>query len=412
MQRTLRAALFGTGLLMAFPAQAATLINTQAFLDRFFGVNIHLSNCCNGNYGSTTQVITELQYIGATHLRDGPIPMNGLLDKYQAVYRATGARFSGAIEMGSPARQRACLDVIRTWLKQAPGLMNFIEGGNEEDTAYPKSQGATLADTANLQNDVYNVGKAAGVKVTQMSVGAGWVPPLWEGNYKNFGHPPADYGNAHVYLSAGQTPTFALKYVGNLAAWSVNNKPVDVTEYGIFQGSQQSPALTSAYMHIGPFSSYLLGQARLAVYALHDDSTRAIGFYDAQGKARAHANYWHVTSRLLADPAGRNLPTRTASITFSDLRSAGTGSKGIRNVPMFKSDGSVWIAAYDEEASGAADGYETVTLDRYYPVVQVIDGRTGVAVTNLTNTNRVTIRLPANQLFFVVGANSRVNVKL
>lgn len=412
MSRILRAALLGTGLLFAAPAQAATLVNTQALLDRFFGVNIHLSNCCSGHYDSTTQVITELQYIGATHLRDGPIPMGGLLDKYQAVKRATGIPFSASIEMGSPTRQRACLDVIHTWLKQAPGLMNFIEGGNEEDTSFPKSQGATLADTANLQNDVYTVGKAAGVKVTQMSVGAGWAPPLWEGNYKNFGHPPADYGNAHVYMNKGEVPATSLKRIGELAAWSVSGKPVDVTEFGLFAGSETTPALTSAYMHIAPFTSYLLGHARLAVYALHDDATRAIGFYDALGKARAHANYWHVTTRLLADPAGRNLPAKTASITFSDLRTSGTGVKGIKNVPMFKSDGSVWIAAYDEEAPGAADGSETVTLDRYYPVVQVIDGRTGAVVTNLSNANKVTLRLPANQLYFVVGANSRVNVKL
>lgn len=399
-------------LLFASTASAATLINSQAFLDRFFGVNTHLNNCCNGQYENTARVISEVKYIGATHLRDGPIPMGGLLERYKTIASATGVRFHAVIEMGSPKRQRDCLAVIDSWLKTTPGLISVIEGGNEQDTPYPKSQGATLNDTATLQYQVYNIGQAAKVKVAQLSVGAGWMPPLWEGNYKNFGKPPADYGNAHVYPGKGQTPTFALKYVGNLAAWSVNGKPVDVSEFGIFAGQQTSAALTSAYIHTAPFSSYLLGHAYFSVYALHDDSTNVVGFYDARGLPRAHAHYWHVTSRLLADPAGRNLTYRTANITFTDMRTVGKGSTGIRNVPMFKSDGSVWIAVYDEELAGAANGAETITLDKTYPFLQVIDGRTGAAVMTLTNARKVSVILPPNHLFFVVGASKKVAIQL
>ncbi|MBP7252157.1 MAG: hypothetical protein KBA75_01580 [Alphaproteobacteria bacterium] len=399
-------------LLLAQSANAATLVNTQAFLDRFFGVNTHLNNCCNGKYENTARVISEIQYIGATHLRDGPIPMGGLIDRYKAIASATGVKFHAVIESGSPKRQRDCLAVIDNFLKSAPGLISLIEGGNEEDTTFPKSQGATLSDTATLQYQVNNIGQAAKVKVAQLSVGAGWAPPLWEGNYKKFGKPPADYGNAHVYSNKGEVPSTSLKRIGELAAWSVNGKAVDVSEYGIFSYAQATPALTSAYMHIAPFSSYLYGHAYLSVYALHDDSTGVIGFYNAQGVPRAHAHYWHATSRLLADPAGRNLPARTANITFTNLRTVGKGVAGIKNVPMFKSNGSVWIAVYDEEQPSAAPGAETITLDKTYPFVQVIDGRSGATLQTLSNARQVSINLPPNQLFFVVGTSQKVVVKL
>lgn len=393
-------------------ADAATLVNTQAFLDRFFGVNTHLNNCCNGKYDNTARVISEVQYIGATHLRDGPVPMGGLIDRYKAVASATGVKFHAPVEMGSPKRQRDCLAVIDSFLKTAPGLISLIEGGNEEDTTGAKNQGATLSDTATLQYQVYNVGQAGKVKVAQLSVGAGWAPPLWEGNYKNFGKPPADYGNAHVYSNKGEVPSTSLKRIGDLAAWSVNGKPVVVSEYGIFSYAQTTPALTSAYMHIAPFSSYYYGHAYLSVYALHDDSTGVIGFYDAQGTPRAHAHYWHATSRLLADPAGRNLPARTANITFTNMRTVGKGVAGIKNIPMFKSDGSVWIAVYDEEQPTAAPGAETITLDKVYPFVQVIDGRNGAVLQTLSNTQKISLNLPVNQVFFVVGASKKVAVKL
>jgi hypothetical protein len=413
MHQTIKHALWGLSIiLLTAPAQAINVVSSQAVLDRFFGVNLHLNNCCNGHYTSTTQVISELQYIGATHLRDGPIPMGGLLERWQTIRAATGAPFHGVIEMGSPARQRACMAVIKDWLSTSPGLMNIVEGGNEEDTTPAKQQGATLADTAALQSELYAIGKAAGVKVTQLSVGANWIPPLWEGNYKNFGTPPADYGNAHVYSNLGEVPSTSLQRIGALAAWSVKGKPVDVTEYGIFRRAQQSEALTSAYMHIAPFSSYLAGHAQLAIYALHDDSTTAIGFYDAYGKPRAHVGYWHATTRLMADPNGHALQPKEMAITFTDQRTVGKGASGIKNVPMYKSNGSLWVAVYDEEKPGVVDGFETITFDKAYPFIQLIDARTGATLQTLTNINKISVRLPANQLYFVVATNQKVAVKL
>ena len=405
--------LLALGLFFLAPAlRAETLVSTRTLLDNFFGVNLHLDNCCRGQYENLKAVIDHINYIGATRLRDWAVARPGVFERWQSVYKATGAPFHASIPAASPSHQRIALGVIKDWLHKTPGMIDVIEGGNEEDTPYPKKLGATLADTAALQAEVYVLGRKAGVKVAQLSVGAGWYPPYYEGNYKKFGKPPADYGNAHTYLLPGVGPTYALKRVGNLAAWSVDGKPVDVTEFGFYRTKAQPESLSTAYMHLAPFASYLLGHKYMLVYALHDDPSNAMGFYDTAGKARAHADYWHVTTRLLADAGGKSLPPKTASISFSDQRGSGKGSAGIKNVPMYKSDGSVWIVTYDEVAKVVTtDASQTITFDKTYPVVQVLSGRTGAEVQRLNNARKISVRLPSNHLFFVVAGSKPVIYK-
>ncbi|MFZ8480589.1 hypothetical protein ACO1ND_14120, partial [Staphylococcus aureus] len=79
-------------------------------------------------------------------------------------------------------------------LKSDPGLIEVIEGGNEEDDPFPASLGASLPQAVALQKQVAAVGQTYGVPVAQLTVGSGWFPPLYEGHYKSFGTPPADLG--------------------------------------------------------------------------------------------------------------------------------------------------------------------------------------------------------------------------
>lgn len=393
------------------PAQAETAIGAQDFLDRFFGVNLHLDNCCNGRYADTDQVIGELKYIGASRLRDWANAHPGSFEKWQQVYRATGAPFHASIPVASPDHQRIALDVIKDWLQRDPKMIAVIEGGNEEDLTFAKNMGATLDDTAELQHEVYKVGRTAGTKVAQMSVGAGWKAPFYEGNYKNFGKPPADLGNAHVYMMPGQWPSMALGRVGKLAAWSVDDKPVDVTEFGTYRTPGLDEDLIAGYMHLAPFASYLQGQAGLSVYALHDDGSNALGFYNVKGAARPHADYWHATTRLLADPKGRNLPPRDVPVTLTDIKTAGKGTLGVKHVSLLKADGALWVAVFDEEKADADDGAATVDLGAAYPSVQVFDARTGAVIDRATDTQRVTLTLPPNHVFLVRAAAKPLHVK-
>jgi hypothetical protein len=396
--------------LCALPAQALTAVGTETLLQNFFGVNLHLSNCCNGHYEDTAQVVSHINYIGARRLRDWVTPQEGLLQRWQAVQRGTGAQFYASIPSTSPAGQRQSLAVMRGWLNRAPNLLAAIEGGNEEDMGYAVNLGATLADTAKLQHEVYAAGRKFGVPVVQMSVGAGWFPPLYEGNYKQFGKPPADLGNAHVYMTHLQPPIIVLERIGKLAAWSVNNKPVAVTEFGVYQSPVQTDAEVSAFMHIAPFTSHLLGHAGLWVYALHDDSSGVVGFYTAAGDKRPMAEYWHVTTRLLADPKGKNLPPKPIELRFTDQAYPDEGIYGIKNVPLYKADGSLWLATYNEHKMTAADNAQTIHLPAPVPVITVLDARNGKVVQTLKNTASVTVTLPPNHLFFVVAGKTAPKV--
>lgn len=393
-------------LTISFPAQATRAVGAETVLNTAFGVNLHMENCCKGNYGDTKQVISEIKYIGARRLRDWATTDN-IVSEWRAINAATGARFHVSIPQASPAGQRIALVRVKKWLKLYPGLIDVIEGGNEPDAPYSVARGATLEDTALLQHDVYKAGQKAGVKVAQMSVGAGWYPPFYEGNYKKFGKPPADYGNVHAYMNPNEPPSSNLTRLGKLAAYSVDGKPVDVTEFGIYKHSKQDDGLTSAYMHQAPFDAYLLGFTGFFIYALHDDISGVVSFYDSTGNKRAFADYWHFTTRLLSDPKGKNLPAIDIDVTFSNQKTTGKGILGIKNILMYKSDGSIWIATYDEERAGAGDGFQTITLDKPYKTVQIFDGRNGEIIQEFEDIDSMDITMPPNHVYLIMASDNR-----
>ncbi len=389
-------------LMLMSPAQAfaANAVGTETILGNYFSVNLHMDDCCNGNYADVNKVINELKYIGVRKVRDWPT-RDDVITKWRAINAATGVTFHASIPQASPQGQRVALNRMKDWLKQYPKLIHTIEGSNEPDTDYPASQGASLADSTLLQNDVYSVGKAAGVPVAQLSVGGGWEPPLWEGNYKKFGFPPADLANAHTYMNPGVPPSIILKRIGELAQYSVKGKPVDTTEFGTYQSPQQSDDINSAFMHIAPFSSYLLGHVGLSVYALHDDMSNVVGFYKMDGSKRKFADYWHHTTRLLSDPKGKKLPSKRINISFTDQKSSGAAPLGIKNVVMYKSDGSIWIASYNEDKANSPDGFQTIKFDRKYKTVRIYDGRTGAIINQFRNIRTLNLPLPTNHVFLI-----------
>lgn len=398
------AAIWATVLAMclATPARAATAISTEAFLGRYFGVNLHLSNCCGGRYEDTERVIADIRYIGARRLRDWATARPGVFERWQHVASETSTRFSASIPSSSPKDQRVALGVIRQWLADAPGLITTIEGGNEPDMPYAVALGATLEDTAKLQHEVYAAGKGAGVRVAQMSVGFGWKPPLYEGNYKNFGNPPADLGNAHVYLQQHMTPSALLSRAGQLAAYSVNGKPITVTEFGTFKTLRLPTTTINAFMHIAPFAAAVLQQDSLFVYALYDDLSGVSGFFDEDGKPRDFAHYWHHTAKLLSDAAGKELPARDVAVTFSSDQLPKTTAKRANHLVMHKSDNSVWAAVFFEHLTATTNHEEVISFSEVQPHVTIIDARDARILARHTHVRSVTLSLPPNQLLFVV----------
>jgi len=118
------------------------------------GVNTHLDF---SNYGYTNLAITEaaINYLGLENLRDSADNPNtlGPTGSWQQVANATGAKFDDFITEGSPSADIRDLSYVNQLASQ--GILNFIEGGNENDNAYALSQGNSIAWTASFQQQVY-----------------------------------------------------------------------------------------------------------------------------------------------------------------------------------------------------------------------------------------------------------------
>ena len=158
-------------------------ISTRSFVNTL-GVNTHIDFAAYG-YQNLTIVENAIKYLGLTNLRDSAQTAWDATSWLQ-VSQATGAKFDDYIAETSPAGMTTDLGFV-TKLAQE-GILNYLEGGNEEDDAYPASLGNTLAITAQFQQQVYALGHQLGLKTINMSFGSGWTADNnWAGNYDKVG---------------------------------------------------------------------------------------------------------------------------------------------------------------------------------------------------------------------------------
>src|ERR1700761_1860878 len=138
------------------------------------GVNTHI-DFSNSSYANLNLVETAINYLGVKNLRDSPESTTdlGATGLWQKVANATGAKFDAYIAEGSVAGMTTDLNYIKTLAGQ--GIVNYIEGGNEEDQPYATSLGNSLSATATFQKQLYTVGHQLGLKVINMSFGTGWA---------------------------------------------------------------------------------------------------------------------------------------------------------------------------------------------------------------------------------------------
>src|SRR5579872_2486589 len=193
------------------------------------GINTHIDFAAYG-YQNLSIVESAINYLGLKNLRDSPESASdvGPNGSWQQVATATGAKFDAYIPEGSLANMQASLSLMPQLAGQ--GILNSIEGGNEEDDSYPASLGNTLAITANFQkNNVWSMGQQLNLPVINMSFGAGWTADNgWIGDYASVGDLTsyATYGNAHTYPTPGQTPDSAIQRLNGLAQLADSGDPV------------------------------------------------------------------------------------------------------------------------------------------------------------------------------------------
>ncbi len=209
-------------------ALTATRANT---FTNSLGVNTHIDFNAYG-YQNLATVESALRYLGVINVRDSAESSTDLTS-WQQVAQAAGVKFDDYVPEGSPADMQGALNLVTQLAQQ--GVLNFVEGGNEEDDAYAAAQGNTLATTAQFQRQVFALGQKLGLPVINMSFGSGWTAANnWQGDYDKVGDLSAyaNYGNAHSYPNPGQTPDDAIQMINGLSNLAAVSRPVITTEIG------------------------------------------------------------------------------------------------------------------------------------------------------------------------------------
>jgi hypothetical protein len=206
---------------------AVQAISTESFIQSL-GVNTHID--FGGSYANLQTVEAAINYLGITNLRDSP-GNAGDLSTWQQVAQATGAKFDAYIGETSPIGMSTELGTIQQLAQE--GILNYIEGGNEEDDSYPASLGNNLQITAQFQQTLYGVAQSLGLPVINMSFGSGWTAANnWQGDYGQVGDLSniTNYANAHTYPSGA--PDTTIQQLNGDAHLAASSQQVITTEFG------------------------------------------------------------------------------------------------------------------------------------------------------------------------------------
>ena len=202
-----------------------------------------------------------------------------------------------------------------TQLAQA-GILNFLEGGNEEDDAYPAGLGNTLAITAQFQQQVYATGRSLGLPVINMSFGSGWTAANnWQGNYGAVGDLSAytDYANAHTYPNLGQGTDWSIQRLNGLAQLAAASRPVITTEIGWDENQGFAQADIAKFALNAVMDGIKDGDVKTYFYGLFDDGSGRFGLMNADGTPKPAGTAIHNLTTLLAD-TGATASTFTAGV--------------------------------------------------------------------------------------------------
>jgi len=385
-------------------------VSTENFINSI-GINTHLDFTAYSSQLST--VIADLRYIGVKNIRDSANSAAdlGTTGSWQQVANATGAKFDAYLGEGSVATMQSGLANAVTLAKQ--GILNFIEGGNEEDQSYATSLGNSLAKTAAYQQTVYTTAHALGVSVINMSFGTGWGTSS-TGDYGTVGNLAsyANYANAHTYFGTGNTPLSTIATLNSDAQLAAVGKPVITTEMGWYTTGSTTDASADTvteqakYMLDGLLDAYQAGDAKTYLYELLDEGTSTtntedhFGLFYANGTAKPAAVALHNLTTLLAD-------TGTTATTFTptglSYQLTGTLSTD-HSMLMQKSDGSYWLAVWNEaRLSGPStpaaitvpNHTVTLTLASAATTIEIYDPLTGTTATQtVSNASTVTLSVP------------------
>lgn len=372
---------------------AATAAGAENFVQTL-GVNTHIDFQAYG-YQNLRTVEAAINYLGLSNLRDSPENLAdlGANGWWQQVANATGAKFDAFLGEGSYSQMTS--DLGRAAQLAQQGILNFIEGGNEEDDPYPASLGNTMALTAQFQQTVYQTAHQYGLPAINMSFGAGWTSANnWHGDYDKVGNlaPYADYANAHTYPSGA--PDQTIQMLNADAQIAAVGRPVITTEIG---WDANTTDLTSAakYTLDAALDGFKDGDAKTYFYALFDDGSGKFGLMNADGSAKPAGVALHNLTTLLADNPPASFSPGTLSYGLANTVA------GDNSLLFAKSDGSFWLAIWNEQAATHA---VTLSLGAAATSLQVFDPLTGTsAVQSVSNASQLQVTISDHPILVEIG---------
>ena len=374
------------------PINASTFINS-------LGVNTHLDFSFIPAYQNLSMVESNLTYLGVKNVRDSAQTASDAA-VWQQVAQATGVKFDDYIPETSQAGMQAALGFMPQLANE--GILNSVEGGDEEDDAYPKSLGNTLAATATVQQQLWTLGNQLGLPVINMSFGSGWTAANnWQGDYGAVGNLSAytTYGNAHTYPSGA--PNGSMQQINGLAQLAAPGKPVITTEIG-WNTSSTTPITAAKYTLDAAFDGMLDGDVKTYFYALYNDNSGNWGLFNSNGTPQPSAVALHDLTTLLNDPG-----TNAATFKPTALNYALSGTAaGDTSLLLEKSDGTYWLALWNEQQALNTSHTVTLTLQGSASEVEIFDPLTGItALQTYHNTASVQVTVPDHPVLVeIIGA--------
>ena len=364
------------------------------------GINTHI-DFANYGYQDLATVESSINYLGVKNIRDSAgSPYDA--QPWLQVAQATNAKFDDYIGETSPGGMAT--ELIYAYELASAGILNYLEGGNEEDDDFPASLGNTLQIAAQFQQQVYQTGQALGLPVINMSFGAGWTPYNdYQGNYGAVGDLgwQSDYGNAHTYPTPGQGTDWAIQRLNGLARLADAADPVAITEVGWNEDQGFGQANIAKYVLQAALDGTMDGNPLTYFYGLFDDSSGPFGLMNQDGSPKPAGAALHNLTSLLRD-SGPAAGVFTPGVL--DYWLTGTTASD-NSLLMEKSDGTFWLSLWNE-----ADDPHDVTLTLGTPAteIKVFDPLSGIwAIQDISDAASATISVSDSPLIVeVVASNS------
>ena len=313
------------------------------------------------SYVNLPRVMSELGYLGFSHVRDGGSTADpGTLSRFETM-AAAGIKFDFA-SAPSAGWQVATANVEKM-LAEYPGSIVSVEGINEVAASFSYG-GLKGEDAGNLyQHDLYQAIRAdpklAGVSVVNYTNLNVYDPTTYTRYGDISGN--ADYGNVHLYGYGGMS-NYLSTLLPRMLEGTPNSKGFVVTETG-YDTMSNGDDVSAKYLLDDVFDLKQAGASMSYIYELMDDNPDPgmtntedhFGLFNADGTPKEAATAFHNLTTILAD-GGANAATftpGTLAYTVSGLPASGN------SMLLAKSDGRFDLAVWAEPLILAGDGTAT-----------------------------------------------------